>query len=111
MRGLPSILLGAVGLALLDAVVSTQQGSTNVGGLFAGIGRLVRDFLSPQVPAFAAAASATSSSSAPMPSATLVAAAAPQPAPPALTPGGVTQPPVGPVLIPNAPGPGPVVLA
>lgn len=47
-----SILLGALGLAVLDAVVSSSSGASNVGGFVAGLGTAVNWFISPTVPAF-----------------------------------------------------------
>ncbi len=88
------LLIGAAGLGLLQAVLSTQAGAANAGGFLAGAGRLVRDFLSPQVPAFkSATASTTAASSQSVAPAVLL--SSPQPAPPAVAPS-------GPVLVPNA---------
>lgn len=47
-----SIVLGAAGLAVFEAVVSRRVASQNVGGFMAGAGRFVARFLSPAVPAF-----------------------------------------------------------
>ena len=53
MRSWSTILTGALGLAVLDAVVSRQQAASNVGGFLAGLGGFVHKVISPQVPAFA----------------------------------------------------------
>lgn len=59
-----SIAAGAIGLAVLDAVVSRQKAAQNVGGLLEGAGRAVEWFLSPAVPAFRTSSSPSSSSTA-----------------------------------------------
>jgi hypothetical protein len=53
VRSWSAILTGAIGLAVLDAVVSRQQAASNVGGFLAGLGGFVHKVISPQVPAFA----------------------------------------------------------
>ncbi len=50
-----AIAAGAIGLAVLDGVVSRSSAVNNVGGWLAGAGKAVRWFLSPAVPAFASA--------------------------------------------------------
>lgn len=44
-------LSGMLGLALLDAVVSSNQAAGRVGGLLSGVGKVVEHILSPTVPA------------------------------------------------------------
>ena len=56
-----SILLGAIGLAVLDAVLSRRGATSNVGGALKGAGGLVERFLSPAVPALSSSASSSSS--------------------------------------------------
>lgn len=46
------ILVGAVGLAVLDAVISRPKAVSNVGGVLANAGKAVNWFLSPAIPAF-----------------------------------------------------------
>ena len=46
-----SVILGAMSLAVLEAVVSTKGGAERAGGVFAMVGGFVRDFVSPAVPA------------------------------------------------------------
>ncbi len=62
MRSWSGLLVGVVGLAVLDGVVSSQQGSSNVGGALAGAGSLVRKFLDPTVPFFTTTPKTTSTS-------------------------------------------------
>lgn len=50
-----AIAAGAVGLAVLDGVVSRPGAADNVGGWLAGAGKAVNWFLSPAVPAFSTA--------------------------------------------------------
>ncbi len=45
--------MGALGLAVLDAVVSRPAAAGRVGGALSGVGTIVRKFISPAVPAFA----------------------------------------------------------
>ena len=80
-----SILMGFVGVAVLDAVVSTKSASQNVGGTIAGLGSLVAKFISPAVPAFASAAKKTSTTTPAAATAT-----APTTGAPALSYGGST---------------------
>lgn len=47
-----AIAAGAIGLAVLDGVVSRSGAVSNVGGWIAGTGKAVQWFLSPAVPAF-----------------------------------------------------------
>ncbi len=54
------ILIGAIGLALLDAVVSSTSASSNVGGFLGGLGNAVQWFISPAIPAFKPASSGSS---------------------------------------------------
>ncbi len=87
-----SVVAGAMALAVLDAVVSRQSAASNVGGWFESFGNLVRDFLSPAVPAFST--TATTSASAPAPAAARPNAppgAAPNTTPAVLTPGGTVS--------------------
>ena len=55
MRGWQGFAVGAMGLALLELVVSRQTANANAAGILTGVGTLVRKFLSPTVPAFGAA--------------------------------------------------------
>jgi hypothetical protein len=48
-----NIILGALGLALLQGVVSTGGAASNVGGFIASAGKAVAWFVDPTVPAFA----------------------------------------------------------
>jgi len=57
-----AVAAGAIGLAVLDGVVSRQQAASNVGGWIAGAGKAVEWFLSPAVPAFKVTAAPASSS-------------------------------------------------
>jgi hypothetical protein len=52
VRSWGTIIAGAIGLAVLDAIVSTSSGASNVGGFLAGLGSAVQKIISPQVPAF-----------------------------------------------------------
>ena len=47
-----AVAAGAVGLAVLDGVISRPGATANVGGWLSGAGNAVRWFLSPAVPAF-----------------------------------------------------------
>jgi hypothetical protein len=67
VRSWGGLLIGAIGLAVLDGVVSRQQAATNVGGWIASAGSLVNRFLDPTIPLFS---TTTSSSSATTSSAT-----------------------------------------
>lgn len=58
-----SILLGAAGLAVLDAVVSSKVASQSVGGWLEGAGSLAEKIISPTVPAFKTTTTTSSSSS------------------------------------------------
>jgi hypothetical protein len=60
MRSWTDILIGAVGLAVLDAVLSSTSGASNVGGFLAGLGNAVNRFVSPAVPAFTVSSSGSS---------------------------------------------------
>lgn len=67
MRSSPSwaaIAAGAVGLAVLDGIVSSKAAASNVGGILAGTGRAVQWFLSPAVPAFKTGSSSTTAATA-----------------------------------------------
>jgi hypothetical protein len=57
------ILTGALGLALLDGVVSVGGGAERVGGFMAGAGKAVDWFVSPAVPAFSGSGSQNSGAS------------------------------------------------
>lgn len=46
------LALGAIGLAVLDAVVSKANAAGNVGGWLEDAGNLVKKFLDPTVPFF-----------------------------------------------------------
>lgn len=65
MRSWGTILAGAIALAVLDAVVSTSKGASNVGGFLAGAGGFVQKLISPQVPAFATTGATSSATTAP----------------------------------------------
>lgn len=56
-----NILLGALGLAVLDGVLSSEQATSNVGGFVADAGKAVDWVVSPSVPAFGAATTAKGS--------------------------------------------------
>lgn len=60
--GWAAIAAGAVGLAVLDGIVSRPTSAGNVGGVLSGAGRAVRWFLSPAVPAFSTSTPAASAS-------------------------------------------------
>ena len=85
-----AIFLGAVGLAVLEAVPTRKGGAQQVGGALTGAAGVVEKFISPAVPAFASAgASTTSATTMAATTAALPAYAAPssqvpvaQPAPP-----------------------------
>jgi len=62
-----SVLLGAVGLAVLYAVTSSQQSAANVGGWLGGLGNLAERFISPAVPMFAQTANTTAAPTATQP--------------------------------------------
>jgi hypothetical protein len=64
------LAIGAVGLAVLDGVVSRQQAASNVGGWIAGAGSLVQRFLDPTVPLLAAPTKATNSNATAQPATT-----------------------------------------
>jgi len=57
-----AILAGALGLAVLDAVVSSQQSAARVGGLLTSFGGALDRFISPAKPAFDPVNSGSSSS-------------------------------------------------
>lgn len=80
--------MGALGLAVLDGIVSRQAAANNVGGLIAGAGKAVDWFLSPAIPAFkTTTTSSTTSSTAAPATATLEVATTPASStPPALQP-------------------------
>lgn len=86
-----NILLGFIGLALLEGIVSRKGAAARVGGYLEGAGKAVEWFLSPTVPAFASASSTTSSTALAVETAASGAgsaapAAAAAPPPPALSP-------------------------
>lgn len=54
------VAAGAIGLAVLDGVVSRGGAADNVGGWLEGAGKAVDWFLSPAVPAFATTTAPTS---------------------------------------------------
>lgn len=58
------VLVGAMGLAVLDAVVSRQAAAENVGGWLETLANVVRDFLSPAVPAFNTSSASSSTTAA-----------------------------------------------
>jgi hypothetical protein len=62
VRSWGTILAGAIGLAVLDAVVSTTGGAQRVGGFLAGAGGFVQKIISAQVPAFATTGATTAAS-------------------------------------------------
>ena len=87
-----TFLVGAIGLAFLELVISSRQASSNVGGFLSGLGGFVEKFVSPAYPGLSAPAKTTSgTSSIAYGTPSLYATAAP--APPALSPtgtGGIT---------------------
>jgi hypothetical protein len=60
-----NLILGALGLALLQGIVSSGGAASNVGGFVAGAGKAVAWFVDPTVPAFSTT-STPSTSSAPV---------------------------------------------
>jgi hypothetical protein len=62
MKSWGSIILGAAGLGILDAVVSRSSATKNVGGAFVGISKIVNWFVSPTVAAFSSASVSSGSS-------------------------------------------------
>lgn len=76
-----TIAAGAIGLAVLDGVLSRGSATGNVGGWVAGAGKATRWFLSPAVPAFAPSAPASSPTTT-----TTTATATAAPAGPAVSP-------------------------
>jgi hypothetical protein len=52
MKSWGALIVGMVGLAVLDGVVSRQSAASNVGGWLEGAGSLVNKFLNPTVPLF-----------------------------------------------------------
>jgi hypothetical protein len=66
----PGLVIGALGLAILDGIVSRPSAAANVGGVLASAGKAVKWFLSPQVPAFTTSKATKSASSAPAGSST-----------------------------------------
>ena len=62
MRSWTGLLVGLLGLAVLDGVVS-GQGAGNVGGFLAGAGTVVNRFLDPTVPLFSPTSPVTSTTS------------------------------------------------
>ena len=105
MRGWGSIVLGAMGLAVLEAIVSSKQATSNVGGFIGGLGALVQRFIDPTVPFFSTQASTTAITSFQAQSAgssSSSSATTPTTIPPALTPsGGAGQLSPGPVPLPT----------
>jgi hypothetical protein len=97
VRSWTSLLIGLLGLAVLDGIVS-GPGAGNVGGFLSGAGAVVRRFLDPTVPLFSPATPVTSSTSSGTAAATTTAQTTagatgvtvipPATAPPALTPAG-----------------------
>jgi hypothetical protein len=63
-----AIAAGAIGLAVLDGVVSRAGAADNLGGWIGGAGKAVQWFLSPAVPAFnvTSAPAATGTGAAPL---------------------------------------------
>jgi len=57
-----AIAAGAIGLAVLDGVLSRAGGTSNLGGWVAGAGKAVNWFLSPAVPAFKVTATSSTPS-------------------------------------------------
>ena len=55
-----AVAAGAIGLAVLDGVVSRSAAANNVGGWLAGAGKAVEWFLSPAVPAFSSSSTTAS---------------------------------------------------
>lgn len=57
-----NLILGALGLALLQGVVSNRGAASNVGGFIAGAGKAVAWFVDPTVPAFSSTGTPSTSS-------------------------------------------------
>lgn len=51
MSGRQGLVAGVLGLALLDAAVSTQGAADRVGGLLGAVAKVIEHILSPTVPA------------------------------------------------------------
>lgn len=51
MSARQGLVAGVLGLALLDAAVSTQGAADRVGGLFGSLAKVIEHILSPTVPA------------------------------------------------------------
>lgn len=64
MRSWGSLLVGAIGLAVLDGVVSRSGATGRVGSWLSGAGSIVRRFLDPTIPFFSTPASSSSTTSA-----------------------------------------------
>jgi hypothetical protein len=69
------LLIGIVGLAVLDGVVSRPGAASNVGGWLSGAGSAVSRFLDPTIPLFGPASGASTASSTGTPSVQLIATA------------------------------------
>lgn len=54
------VIAGAMGLAVLDALLTHSGSAQGVAGAFSGVTNVVSDFISPTVPTFKASASTTS---------------------------------------------------
>ena len=78
MKSYGGLLVGALGLAVLDAVVSRPQAASNVGGWLSGAGGLVKRFLDPTIPLFATTAASTTSTTGSTTATTIPAATAPR---------------------------------
>ena len=70
------LLIGILGLAVLDGVVSRQQASSNVAGVLQGAGSVVQRFLDPTIPLFSTSTTQTATTTAATTSATTTQAAA-----------------------------------
>jgi hypothetical protein len=69
-----SVILGAMALAVAEAVLSSPAATARTGGFLAGIGGFVRAFVSPAVPAFKTSTKTTAQTTqqtSPLPSATV----------------------------------------
>jgi hypothetical protein len=53
------LMVGALGLAVLEGVISRKQASSNVAGVLSGAGSAVKRFLDPTVPLFSTSTTKT----------------------------------------------------
>lgn len=62
MRSWGSLLIGAIGLAVLDGIVSRPGATGRVGSWLSGAGSLVNRFLNPTIPFFSTPSSSATTS-------------------------------------------------